>query len=159
MQGHAAETRALRARPAESRPVSPVCIYTHIVYIYVYIYIDAYIFNIYIYIYIYIYTYVCVCVYPRMVGAPTICRTSTAGEPICHIWDIQGQNLALALRSESAKSSQSFARTRPPRSNRHPCPLLAISWSIWTEQFGEAGLVSAPKLTDLYRPPSVSSWK
>ena len=35
--------------------------------------------------------------------------------------------------------------------------LLALAQSIWAHQIGEPGLFSAPKLTDLYRRPSMST--
>ncbi|KAJ1477998.1 hypothetical protein T484DRAFT_1962070 [Baffinella frigidus] len=37
------------------------------------------------------------------------------------------------------------------------CATLALSRSIWAHQFGASGLFSAPKLTDLYRGPSMST--
>ena len=36
--------------------------------------------------------------------------------------------------------------------------VVALNLSIWAHRFGETGLFSAPKLTDLHRKPSMSTW-
>jgi hypothetical protein len=56
----------------------------------------------------------------------------------------------LIRESRDWRWNQAIVVSRQPLS-------LALSQSIGAHQFGEPGLLSAPKLTDLYRTPSMST--
>jgi hypothetical protein len=78
-----------------------------------------------------------------------VCRT-----PPSVYNEVRGKDLKLAnFRSFRFCLPQNLAGHRAvPKKD-----LAALSQSIWTYQFGEPGLFSAPQLSDLYRKLSMST--
>ena len=78
----------------------------------------------------------------------TPCVTPKSGEGVqCYPKEVLDRSYDPSVRRMSPITSQEIDRKG----------YLSLSLSVWSHQYGETGLIPAPKVPDLYRTPSMST--